>query len=336
MGRSGSRRPRRRCWAAPTRTGRGPVHRRGATPLLFEPAPAGRTHVVESLPGETVEAGRFDPTRGPLLTIDSGDTLVYPNTLTHFLGRVRPGVSIGEIAEMRRDHPGRGPHSIIGPVAVRGPSRVMRWNFASCGSIRLTTVSISTIRSTWGTGALPQDFPDGQVRYFDLDRATMSTTWGPRVRIPLGPFQGTIGVSPAVDEAVSSVPPGPYGGNIDLRELIEGRGCSCRWKPGALIFTGDSHVAQGDGEVNLTAIESAMRDVRMQVILHKATPPPAVCRDADALDPPGYARGPERGVQDVFAQHDGISDARRGVGAARRLWAGQRGGELPGSRRWWT
>jgi acetamidase/formamidase len=111
------------------------------------------------------------------------------------------------------------------------------------------------------------------VRYFDVDRATMTTQWGPRIRIPLGPFQGTIGVSPPVDAPVSSVPPGPYAGNIDLRELVEGTRLFVPvWKLGALIFTGDSHIAQGDGEVNLTAIESAMREVRVQVILHKDAP----------------------------------------------------------------
>src|SRR5262249_49825805 len=78
------------------------------------------------------------------------------------------------------------------------------------------------------------------------------------------------GVSADVSEAVSSVPPGPYAGNTDLREQVEGTRIFIPvWKPGALIFTGDSHVAQGDGEVNLTAIESAMREVRIQVVLHK-------------------------------------------------------------------
>jgi acetamidase/formamidase len=245
----------------------------GATPPLFEPAVQGRTHVVESIPGETVELGRFDPTREPILTIDSGDTLVYPDTLTHFLGRVRPGVSIAEIARLRRENPGRGPHSIIGPVAVRGaePGDALEFRF-----LRLDPIDFGfnfNNPADLNTGALPQEFPDGQVRYFDVDRTTMTTDWGPRIRIPLGPFQGTIGVSPPVDEPVSSVPPGPYGGNIDLRELIEGTRLYVPvWKRGALIFTGDSHVAQGDGEVNLTAIESAMREVRMQVILHKATP----------------------------------------------------------------
>jgi acetamidase/formamidase len=242
----------------------------GATPPLFEPPAQGRTHTIESIAGETVELGRFDPRRAPIVTIDSGDTLVFPNTLTHFLGRVRPGVSIAEIAQLRRENPGCGPHSIVGPVAVRGaePGDALEIRL-----LRLDPIDYGfnfNNPADLGTGALPQRFPDGQVRYFEVDRATMTTDWGPNIRIPLGPFQGTLGVCPPVDEAVSSVPPGPYGGNVDLREQIEGTRLFLPvWKPGALIFTGDSHIAQGDGEVNLTAIESAMREVRMQVILHK-------------------------------------------------------------------
>jgi acetamidase/formamidase len=69
---------------------------------------------------------------------------------------------------------------------------------------------------------------------------------------------------------VSSVPPDRHAGNLDLRHQNEGTKLFIPvWRPGALIFTGDSHVLQGDGEVNLTAIESAMNEVRVTVTLHK-------------------------------------------------------------------
>ncbi len=68
----------------------------------------------------------------------------------------------------------------------------------------------------------------------------------------------------------SSVPPGQHAGHVDLRELREG---SIEyipvWQSGAKIYTGDSHALQGDGEVNLTALETAMREVRIQVFLHE-------------------------------------------------------------------
>jgi len=66
------------------------------------------------------------------------------------------------------------------------------------------------------------------------------------------------------------VSPGPHGGNLDLRELTEGSVLYLPvWQRGALIYTGDSHAVQGDGEISLTALETAMRDVQIEIILHK-------------------------------------------------------------------
>jgi acetamidase/formamidase len=194
---------------------------------------------------------------------------MYPDTWTHFMNRIQPGVPIDHIAQMRRDNPGRGPHSIIGPVGVRGAQpgdmiaihyqrlEPLNWglNFNNPGDL--------------GTGAMPDEFPDGQVRYFDLDLQNMTTQLKPGIQLPLGPFQGTLGVAPAQGGVVSSVPPGKHAGNLDLRELTEGSVLYIPvWQPGSKIYTGDSHAMQGDGEVNLTALETAMREVRIQVMLH--------------------------------------------------------------------
>ena len=73
-------------------------------------AAGGRTHVVESTT-ETVRLGAFDATRPDILEIDSGDTVVYPNTWTHFLNRFQRGSTIQQLAQFRRENPGRGPHS---------------------------------------------------------------------------------------------------------------------------------------------------------------------------------------------------------------------------------
>jgi acetamidase/formamidase len=116
---------------------------------------------------------------------------------------------------------------------------------------------------------LPEEFPDGQVRYFNLDLQSMTTQLMPGIELPLGPFQGTLGVAPAQGGVVSSVPPGQHAGNLDLRELTEGSVLYIPvWQPGVKIYTGDSHAMQGDGEVNLTALETAMQEVRIQVLLY--------------------------------------------------------------------
>ncbi len=126
-----------------------------------------------------------------------------------------------------------------------------------------------------GTGALPELFSDGQVRYFELDLGRGTTAFSPDIELPLSPFQGTLGVAPppglwgVPGDVWSSVPPGPHGGNIDLRELSEGTSLFLPvWRKGAKIYTGDSHALQGDGEVNLTALETAMQELRIRVLLH--------------------------------------------------------------------
>ena len=105
----------------------------------------------------------------------------------------------------------------------------------------------------------------------------MEGKFAPDIVIPLTPFQGTLGVAPPdgffpplSPGVTNSVPPGPHGGNLDLRELTEGSVLYLPvWKPGALIYTGDSHAVQGDGEISLTALETRMQEVLIQVVLHK-------------------------------------------------------------------
>jgi len=241
-------------------------------------APGGHTHTVEST-AETVRLGVFDATRPDVIQIDPGDTVVYPNTWTHFLNRFQPGVSIQQLAQLRRENPGRGPHSIVGPVGVKGarPGDMLSFRF-----LRLTTLDWGGNSNNPGdlrTGALPGEFADGHVKYIDIDATRKVARFSPSIALPLGPFQGTFGLAAPEDREivgrigpgiVSSVPPGPHAGNIDLRELQEGSILYVPvWQPGGRIFTGDSHALQGEGEVNLTALETGMREVRVQVQLHE-------------------------------------------------------------------
>ena len=237
---------------------------------------SGRVHVVDSNK-ETVRLGVFDATLPPVLTIESGESVSYPNTWSHFLNELEPGVSIGRLAELRAANPGRGPHSIIGPIAVKGAEpgdvlevRYKRLHPANWGAVFNNPASL-------GTGLLPQDFSQGQIKYVDLDLGVMQGKFALDINIPLTPFQGTLGVAPPdgffpplTPGVTSSVPPGPHGGNLDLRELAEGSTLYLPvWQPGGLIYTGDSHAAQGDGEISLTALETRMQEVLIEVVLHK-------------------------------------------------------------------
>ncbi len=236
----------------------------GGAPVF--PEEQGAVHTLPSIEGETVHVGRFDPALPPVLTIESGDTVSYPDTLTHCAGRVTFGMSVQEREALRADYPAF-PHSNIGPVAVRGaePGDVIE-----CRILKADPIDWGYNNSGPGRGTLPDDFGRPHVRYFRFDRERMTTEFLPGIEIPLGPFQGILGVQPPGDQPAPSGPPGPYGGNMDLRELVMGTALFVPvFHPGGKLWTSDSHAAQGDGEVNLTAIETAMREVRIQYVLHK-------------------------------------------------------------------
>lgn len=242
---------------------------------LFSSDSGGRTYVVESNT-QNVHLGVIDTTLSNILEVESGDYVVYPNTWSHFLNQMQPGVTIDQLAAWRVANPGKGPHSIIGPVGVRGaePGDMIEIQYHRL----LPTYWAANFNNPGylGTGALPDLFPTGQVKYFDLDLQDMSTHFNDDIRLTLAPFQGTLGLAPPAgwigntSGVFSSVPPGPHAGNLDLRELNEGTRLFIPvWQSGGRIYTGDSHALQGDGEVNLTALETAMQEVRIRVILHK-------------------------------------------------------------------
>lgn len=239
----------------------------GSAPKVSERI--GRIHTIPSSP-ETVRLGVFDSTLPNVVEVDSGDVVVYPDTWSHFLNRMQPGVPIDELARLRRDNPGRGPHSIVGPVGVRDaqPGDMLAIEFQRLIPVDWGASFVNP--ADLGTGTLPEQFPEGQIRYLSFDLGHMRAEFLPGITVPLRPFQGTFAVAPAAGDVVSSVPPGQHAGNIDLCNLTEGTTLFVPvWQPGGKLFTGDSHAAQGDGEVNNQAVESAMREVRVRVALHK-------------------------------------------------------------------
>jgi acetamidase/formamidase len=226
----------------------------------------GRLHRVEST-SETVKLGVFDCDAPNLFEIDSGDTLVYHDTWSHFLNRLQPGASVDDLARWRREGGDRGPHSVIGPIGVRGaaPGDVVAIRYERLDPVGWGASFVNP--GALGTGTLASEFPQGQVRYLTISGD--AAEFLPGIDVPIAPFQGTFGVAPASGGVVSSVPPGPHGGNIDLRDLTVGTTLYLPvWQPSAKLYTGDSHATQGDGEVNNQALESAMREVRVRVSLH--------------------------------------------------------------------
>ena len=168
---------------------------------------------------ETTQWGWFNNAQPPVLNVNSGDTVVF-ETMMHSHNQVVPGTTIEQIKKLRTDFPGRGPHTLTGPVYIEGaePGDVLK--------VRINKIVPRAYATNFNVpgmfGEFPTKFPEGQVKYFYLDLERKVAEFAPGIEIPLAPFPGTIGVARAESGQYSSVPPGRYGGNMDVRDLTEG------------------------------------------------------------------------------------------------------------------
>lgn len=211
----------------------------------------------------------MDPAAGPAVTVDSGDVVHYPNTWVNWANQAKYGMSFEEREPIRKRFPA-GPYSLVGPVAIRGAEP---GDWIECRMLRLRPIEWGWNSTPLGVGALPAEFSRPYLQYFRFDAARTQAQFKNGIRYPLRPTQGVIATMPVGDKPVSGILSGPYGGNIVLRELTEGASIFLPvQRSGGLVWTGDSHAAQGDGVVNQTAIETAMEDMRIQYVLHKRSP----------------------------------------------------------------
>jgi len=238
--------------------------------LQTVPLPSGKK--VHLLPAtlETTQWGWFDNAQPPVLRINSGDTVVM-ETMMHSHNQVVPGTTIDQIKKLRTDYPGRGPHTMTGPIYVEG---------AEPGDVLKVTIN-KIVPRAYATnfnvpgmfGEFPKVYEDGQVKYFYLDWDRKIVEFLPGIEIPFRPFPGTLVVARKEPGRYSTVPPGEYAGNIDVRDFVEG---TTLYVPvfvrGALLWSGDSHAAQGNGEVNLTALETAYKELNITVEVIKGRP----------------------------------------------------------------
>jgi hypothetical protein len=127
---------------------------------------------------ETTQWGWFNNAQPPVLRIDSGDTVVL-ETMMHSHNQVVPGKTIEEIKKLRTDHPGRGPHTVTGPIHVNGaePGDVLKVSIN-----KIVPRAYATNFNVPGMfGQFPQEYPDGQVKYMYLDLDRMVTEFLPGV-----------------------------------------------------------------------------------------------------------------------------------------------------------
>ncbi|HMG55376.1 MAG TPA: acetamidase/formamidase family protein, partial [Kofleriaceae bacterium] len=245
---------------------------------------AGKHHVLKAAPDD-VAWGWLDPREKPRLTIESGDT-VSIETLMHARDQIHKDVPMDQIVALRKANPGGGPHSLTGPIFVTGaaPGDVLEIRILKIVPKKVGTNCNLPGKDFPTIGALPAEFPEGYVKYFDIDARTRTTVFKPGITIPVRPFPGTLAVGIDPDDPaprkggvkddklapVSSLRPWKNGSNMDINELTAGSTIFIPvFQPGGLIWTGDSHCAQGNGEVNLTAIECSFEEIELQPIVRK-------------------------------------------------------------------
>src|SRR3954451_7281972 len=219
---------------------------------------------------ETTQWGWFDNAQPPVLRVNSGDTIVL-ETMMHSHNQVVPGTTIEQIKKLRTDFPGRGPHTLTGPIYIEEaqPGDVLKVSLN-----KIVPRAYATNFNVPGMfGQFPNVYTDGQVKYFYLDLEKMTTEFLPGIVIPLRPFPGTLAVARKEPGRYSSVPPGEFAGNMDIRDFVAGSSLYVPVQvPGALLWTGDSHAGQGNGEVNLTALETAYKEFNITVEVIKGSP----------------------------------------------------------------
>lgn len=235
-----------------------------------------KVHRLEAT-AETVAYGYYWSDAKPALRIASGDIIDVDTLLTNSpAGLTRAGVPEDKIqASLRavesalpRGNANRGPggHILTGPIYVEGAQP------GDALEVKILSIDLPIDYGYNGcSGYVPANC-DRSVpsKIITLDRAKMTAEFLPGIVIPLRPFFGSMGVAPAPELGrVNSTPPGKHAGNLDNKELVAGSTLYIPvFVPGALFEIGDGHAAQGDGEVDQTAIETSLRG-KIQLTVRK-------------------------------------------------------------------
>ncbi len=220
-------------------------------------------HQLKASP-QTVHWGYYDWRLKPVLKVQSGDTIEIESVSGEPAILERHGLDPNDIpdnlrqinSELKRE---LGPHILTGPIYIEGahPGDVLEIKFIDI--VPSTNFGYNTFMP--GRGSIPQDFPYARHRIIRFDSVSGTAELQKGLSVPLRPFFGSVGVAPPDwYSRMSSIPPGFHGGNMDNKELVAGtRVFLPVHVEGALLSAGDGHGAQGDGEVNVTAIETSLK-----------------------------------------------------------------------------
>lgn len=235
-----------------------------------------------------VAIGYFPRDKAPVVTVPSGATVkidggggarwgdtdpdawLKENKVNTTLAAC-PGLAetVRALKEVKRAEGVPSGHLLVGPIAVEGaePGDMLEVRILSV----VPRIPYGTVSALPGKGGIPDLVPHAWNRVVMIDLKRDVGVFQTGVEIPLGPFMGVMGTLPPESEGAirRSSAPGVFGGNLDCKELVAG---STLYLPvfakGAMFFTGDSHAAQGDGEVTVSAVETA-NTCTLQFIVHK-------------------------------------------------------------------
>ena len=226
----------------------------------------------------TIVWGYYAASAKPVLTVHTGDT-VRMQTVSSCgppAALEKAGVNAADVPQyykeiyekVEKKDKGPGGHILTGPVAIAEaePGDVLE--------VQIKKVDIDTpyACNVFGpkSGFLPEDFPYSRYKIIPLDRTRMIAKFAPSIEIPLRPFFGSMGIAPAPEAGkIDSAPPAMHAGNMDNKELVAG---TTLFIPvhakGALFEAGDGHAGQGNGEVDITAMETFLTGT-FTFIVHK-------------------------------------------------------------------
>ena len=214
---------------------------------------------------ETVVWGRYDAKSPPVLRIKSGDTVEMETLITSSPRALeRAGVATNQVEQSLRDitdkvtDKGPGGHILTGPIYIEGAEP------GDALEVRIVSIKLAIPYAYNGfgptSGFLPEDFHKSKMKIIPLDSKHMVAKFADDITIPLHPFFGSMGIAPPESAGrVSSAPPGKHAGNLDNKEFVAGTTLFIPVNvPGALFLAGDGHAGQGNGEVDITAMETSL------------------------------------------------------------------------------
>lgn len=218
---------------------------------------------LKAEPG-TIAWGYYSAAAKPVLRIKSGDIVniqtVSGNPERLLQAGLKPDAIEPELKTIYEQVKDKGPggHLLTGPIYVEGaaPGDVLE--------VRILEVRPSVPYAyngfRPGAGFLTEDFTEARMKIIPLDHAKRIAKFSERIELPMKPFFGSMGVAPPESAGrINSAPPGIHAGNLDNRELVAG---TTLFIPvhaaGALFEVGDGHAGQGNGEVDITALETSL------------------------------------------------------------------------------